>query len=94
MSSSSWISSGNPFTPDTMSSTNPFTSDTSEEELEAPRPGPVSKLFGLPRLSNNLLFFLLPKICFCVQARARGEGGERAEGVGGEADAAGDNIAG
>jgi len=32
-----------------MSSTNPFTSDTSEEELEAPRPGPVSKLFGLPR---------------------------------------------
>ena len=43
------MSSANPFTVDTMSSTNPFTSDTSEEELEGPRPGPVSKLFGLSR---------------------------------------------
>jgi len=43
------MSSANPFTADTMSSTNPFTSDTSEEELEGPRPGPVSKLFGLSR---------------------------------------------
>ena len=49
MSSSKWISSGNPFTAETTSSTNPFTSDTSEEELEGPRPGPVSKLFGLSR---------------------------------------------
>ena len=73
MSSSSWISSGNPFTPDTMSSTNPFTSDTSEEELEAPRPGPVSKLFGLSRLSNNLVCPGCPTTTttkFCCQKSA------------------------
>jgi len=44
--SSDGIRSANP---DRMSSTNPFTSDSSEEELEGPRPGPVSKLFGLSR---------------------------------------------
>ena len=99
----SWngMSSANPFT---MSSTNPFTSDTSEEELEGPRPGPVSKLFGLSRSCKSNFFVHLtwknPKEMgnfefwqiWLVQAGAWGKRGKGAKGVGGEAFAAGGDI--